>query len=194
MTPSRADLHPAQNRAFRELYAAARHVVNHYRALAEKLDEGALHDGAAAARRLLDALQRETRRYDLYGYPAAQNVGASAARARSGVGERFLERNQALRFAVLDVQHAVTLLGYLAAVSEANGNDDLVDFCRGWEATLLEVEQHVRAAAVDYGARPDTAIAPLHATPVGRAAHGLAQGVVGGLGEWFDRQAARRRG
>src|SRR5829696_2796675 len=141
MTPALDDLHPAQNRGFRELYAAARHVVNHYRTLAQILDEDALHEGAAAARRLLDDLQRETRRYDLHGFPAAQNVGATAARARTGVGERFLERNQALRFAVLDVQHVVTLLGYLASVSEVNGSRDLVDFCRGWEATMLAVEQ-----------------------------------------------------
>src|SRR5215204_5302268 len=158
MTPALDDLHPAQNRGFRELYAAARHVVNHYRALAQILDEEALHEGAAAARRLLDDLQRETRRYDLHGFPAAQNVGATAARARSGVGERFLERNQALRLAVLDVQHLVTLLGYLAAASETAGTDDLNDFCHRWEATMLEVEQHVRAAAVDAGARPDDAI------------------------------------
>ena len=194
MSPALEELHPAQNRAFRELYAATRHVVNHYRALAYKLDVGALHDGAAVARRLLDDLRRHTERYDLYGYPAAQGVGANAARARSSIGERFLERNQALRFAVLDVQHVTTLLGYLAAVSDANGNQDLVDFCHGWEASMLEVEQHVRAAAVDQGARPDESVEPLHPNAVGRAAHGLAQGVVGGLGEWFDRRAARRRG
>jgi hypothetical protein len=194
MSPALEDLHPAQNRQFRELYAATRHVVNHYRALGEKLDVDALREGAAVARRLLDDLRRHTERYGLYGFPAAQGVGANAARARTGVGERFLERNQALRFAVIDVQHVVTLLGYLAAVSETNGNDDLVDFCHTWEARMLEVEQRVRAAAVDFGRSPDQAIQPLHPTPVGRAAHGFAQGLVGGLGEWFDRNAGRRRG
>jgi hypothetical protein len=194
MSPSIEDLHPAQNRQLRELYAATRHVVNHYRALAQKLDIGALHDGAATARRLLDDLTRITERYDLYGFPAAQGVGANAARFRSGVGERFLERNQALRFAVVDVQHVVTLLGYLAAVSEVNGNQDLVDFCHSWEATMLEVEQRVRAAAVDIGRSPDYAIEPLHPTAVGRAAHGFAQGLVGGFGEWFDRKSGHRRG
>ena len=194
MSPSLDDLHPAQNRQFRELYAATRHVVNHYRALAQKLDVDALHDGAAAARRLLDDLRRQTERYGLYGYPAAQGVGANAARARTGVGERFLERNQALRFAVLDVQHVVTLLGYLASVSQANGNQDLVDFCHTWEATMLEVERAVRAAAVDLGQSPDYAIEPLDGSAVGRAAHGFAQGLVGGFGEWFDRTTGRRRG
>ena len=194
MSPSSDALHPAQNRGFRELYAATRQVVSHYRALAQKIDVEALHDGASAGRRLLDDLRRHTERYDLYGFPAAQGVGANAARARSGFGERFLERNQALRFAVLDVQHVVTLLGYLAAVSKANGNPDLIDFCHTWERTMLAVERDVRAAAVGIGESPDYAVEPLHGSPVGRAAHGFAQGLVGGLGEWFDRRAAKRRG
>jgi hypothetical protein len=193
VSPAIDDLHPAQNRGFRELYAAARHVVDHYRALAQKLDVEALHDGAAAARRLLDDLQRTTRPYDLHGFPAAQNVGATAATARSGVGERFLERNQALRLAVLDVQHVVTLLGYLAAISEANGNRDLTDFCHTWERTMLEAEQQVRAAAVDQGVRPGEAIEPLQDGIVGRAGHSV-QYAVGTVGEWFDRTVARRRG
>jgi hypothetical protein len=193
VSPSLDDLHPAQNRQFRELYAATRHVVNHYRDLAQKLDVDALHEGARQASSLLDDLRTHTERYGLFGYPAAQGVGANSARARTGVGERFLEVNQALRFAVVDVQHVVTLLGYLAAVSDTNGNQDLVDFCHKWEATMLEVEQRVRAAAVDVGRTPDYAIQPLHDSRVGRAAHGLAQGVVGGLGEWFDRQRGRRR-
>jgi hypothetical protein len=193
VSPALDDLHPAQNRGFRELYAAARQLVDHYRSLAELLPEDSLLEGAAVGRRLLDDLRTHTERYGLYGFPAAQNVGSSAARARSGVGERFLERNQALRLAVLDAQHVVTLLGYLAAVSETNRNDELADFCRRWETALLEVEQHVRAAAVDQGARPDDAVEPLHGSPVGRAAHSV-QNVVGSLGEWFDRRVARRRG
>jgi hypothetical protein len=191
MSPSLQDLHPAQNRAFRELYAATRHVVNHYRALYRLTGEDVLDQGAAAAGRLIDELGTQTPRYDLYGSPAAQNVGAGAARARNGVGERFLERNQAIRLAVLDVQHLVTLLGYLASVSETNGNDDLVEFCRRWEASMLEVEQHVRAVAVDQGQRPDQAVDPLHDSALGRAAHGV-QNVVGTVGEWVDRHAAGR--
>jgi hypothetical protein len=193
MSPSLDELHPAQNRGLRELYAATRQLVNHYRALGEVIDEDALLEGAAVGRRLLDDLRTQTGHYDLYGFPAAQNVGATAARARSGVGDRFLERNQALRFAVLDAQHVVTLLGYLAAVSETNGNDDLAEFCRRWEAAMLAAEQQLRAAAVDQGQRPDQAVAPLHDSHLGRAAHGV-QNVVGTFGEWFDRRAARRRG
>ena len=192
MSPSLDELHAAQNRGFRELYAAARHLVNHYRALGRRLDEPALHEGETAVRRLLDELRHETARYDLHGGPAAQGVGVNAARGRSGVADRFLERNQALRAAVLDIQHTVTLLGYLANASAANGNDDLADFCRRWEAAMLQAEQHLRAAAVDQGSRPDEAVEPLHGSPVGRAAHSV-QNVVGTLGEWFDRHAAQRR-
>jgi hypothetical protein len=87
----------------------------------------------------------------------------------------------------------VTLLGYLAAVSEANRNDDLVDFCRRWETAMLTPEQHLRAAAVDQGARPDDAVQPLHGSPLGRAAHSV-QNVVGTLGEWVDRRTGHHRG
>jgi hypothetical protein len=192
MSPSLDQLHPAQNRGFRELYAAARHVVNHYRALARHFDEPALTEAETAVRRLLDELREQTERYDLHGSPAAQNVGVTAARARSGVGDRFLERNQALRLAVLDIQHVVTLLGYLAAASETNGNADLAAFCSRWHGQLGSVEERVRQAAIEMGRRPDEATLPLDSSALGRAAHAVPQWV-GTVGEWFDRKAARRR-
>jgi hypothetical protein len=185
-------LHPAQNRGFRELYAAARHVVSHYRALDRELGEPALVEAERAARRLLDELSEHTARHDLHGFPAAQNVGVTAARARNGVGDRFLERNQALRLAVLDVQHVVTLLGYLAAASEANGNAELAAFCARWHDELGGVEERVRAAAVDSGRHPDEAVEPFDTSALGRAAHGVGYWF-GTFGEWFDRTAARRR-
>jgi hypothetical protein len=192
MSTPPGNLHPAQNRGFRELYAASRQIANHYGALGRRLDVPALDDGAAAARRLLDELREQTERFDLHGFPAAQNVGLTAARARSAVGDHFLERNQALRLAVLDVQHAVTLLGYLAAASETNGNADLAVFCTRWRDTLGEVEDRVRGAAVELGRTLDDAVEPLDPSPLGRAAHAVGYWV-GSFGEWFDRQAARRR-
>jgi hypothetical protein len=192
VSPSLGHLHPAQNRGFRELYAAARQVASHYRALGGRIDAPVLADGERAARRLLEELREQTARYDLYGYPAAQNVGVTAARARAAVGDRFLERNQALRMSVLDVQHVVTLLDYLARASDANGNPDLAAFCGRWHETLGEVEDRVRAAAAEMGARPAEAIEPLDTSAVGRAAHGIGYWV-GSFGEWFDRRAARRR-
>jgi hypothetical protein len=115
----------------------------------------------------------------------------TAARARAGVGDRFLERNQALRIAVLDVQHVVTLLGYLSRASAANGNDDLVEFCDSWQETLAVVEASVRQAAIDIGSDLDGSIEPLDSSPIGRAAHGVGYWV-GTFGEWFDRRVANR--
>ena len=192
MSPSLGDLHPAQNRGFRELFAALRHLVSHYRGLAQRVDDPALGHAEQTARRLLDELRDQTRRYDLHGGPAAQGVGINAARGRSGVTDRFLERNQALRLAVLDVQHVVTLLAYLGRVSETNGNADLAEFCERWRASMAEVEERVRSAAVDTGGDPAGAVEPVDPSAVGRAAHGVAYWV-GTFGERFDRRAARRR-
>ncbi|MEA2142055.1 MAG: hypothetical protein QOI64_485, partial [Solirubrobacteraceae bacterium] len=173
MSPSLEQLHPAQNRGFRELYAASRQVANHHRALAERLDLPAFGESADAARRLLDELRVQTARYDLHGQPAAQGVGVSGARARNGLLDRFLERNQAERIAVLDLQHVVTLLGYLATASETNGDADLAGFCRRWHGELREVESRVRDAAIDSGRDLEGAIEPFDPSPVGRAAHGV---------------------
>ena len=192
MTPSPEQLHPAQNRGFRELYATTRHLANHHRALAGRLGVPAFDESATAARRLLDELRTQTARFDLHGQPAAQGVGVSGARGRSDVVDRFLERNQASRVAVLDVQHVVTLLGYLATASETNGNSDLASFCRRWHAELREVESRVRDAAIDSGGDLDAAVEPFDSSAIGRAAHGVGYWV-GTFGEWFDRRAARHR-
>ncbi|MEA2442950.1 MAG: hypothetical protein QOJ12_242 [Thermoleophilales bacterium] len=192
MSASPDQLHPAQSRGFRELYAAARQVANHHRSLADRLAVPAFGESANAAQRMLDELRTQTARYDLHGQPAAQGVGVSGARARSSVVDRFLERNQAERIAVLDLQHVVTLLGYLATASETNGNSDLAGFCRRWHAELREVESRVRDAAIDSGRDLDAAVEPFDPSPVGRAAHGVGYWF-GTFGEWFDRRAARRR-
>jgi hypothetical protein len=192
MSPSIDELHPAQNRGFRELYGSARQVVDHYRALSARLDEPALAGAERATRQLLDELAEQTERYDLHGYPAAQSVGVTAARARSGVVDRFLERNQALRLALLELQHAVTLLGYLAAASEANGNADLAEFCSRWHEALGQHERLMRDAAIGIGRRLEEAVQPIDTSAAGRAAHGVGYWV-GTFGEWFDRRAAHRR-
>ena len=106
--------------------------------------------------------------------------------ARTQVADRFLERNQALRTAVLDIQHVVTLLGYQAQIAEAHGPADVAIFCNRWERDLAAVERAARRAAVRIGTDPDAAIEPLDSSPTGRAAYG-AQYVAGSIGEWFDR-------
>lgn len=182
-------MHETQHRGLRELYAATRHLVSHWSRLAPRLSGSPaaveLELGVASARELLTELGSLTPAYGLYGRPAAQGVGARLAGARNAVGDRFLERNQALRMAVLDVQHASTLLGYLARASAAAGDDALAAFAARWEERMLESERSVRAAAIAQGDDPDWAVAPVDPTSVGRAAHRLANGV-GTAGEWFD--------
>jgi hypothetical protein len=111
---------------------------------------------------------------------------------RGAVLDRFLERNQALRFAVEDLEHVTTLLGYLGTVSEARGDRTLSEFARSWERRLRRQVGTVRRAAIELGSNPDAAVQPLDASPAGRAAHRVAW-TVGAMGEWTDRQIARRK-
>jgi hypothetical protein len=186
------ELHPAENRGYRELYAFARQIASHWPSLAERLGGSAerpLREGAAAAEDLLAALEQKTAGYGLYGKPAAQGVGDSLAKTRRGVRDRFLERNQALRFAVSDVQHVVTLLGYLEQVARTRADDTLRSFCSDRRARLMQVERAARAAAIELGNDPDAAIQPLDSSAAGKVAHGAAN-AVGTVGEWLDRRAA----
>jgi hypothetical protein len=189
-------LHPAQNRGLRELYAFARQLVAHWTRLAERLgpapDSTALQAGVEAAGRLLAELADLTSDYGLYGFPAAQGVGARIAGVRNVVADRTLERNQALRLGLHDVQHLTALLAYLAALGEAHGDERMRDFCGRWERRLRRHESAVRRAVVAAAEAPDRAIEPLDSTRVGRAGHGLAN-AFGTFGEWFDRRAAERR-
>ena len=133
-------LHPAENRGYRELYAFARRLADHWSALASRLPaspaSSALADGARTAERLIAELEPLTAAHGLHGHPAAQGLGASLGVGRSFVRDRFLERNQAVRYAVADAALVRALLGYLAAVSEAGGNADLADFSARWEREL----------------------------------------------------------
>lgn len=188
-----SELHPAENRGYRELYAFARQITSHWTDLAQKMSgasaERPLRDGAAAAQDLIGGLEEITPEYGLYGKPAAQGVGDSLARTRRGVRDRFLERNQALRLAVSDLQHVVTLLGYLEQVARARGDDRLRGFCSDQRARLMPIERTARAAAIELGSNPDAAILPLDTSPAGKVAHGAAY-AMGTLGEWLDRRAS----
>jgi hypothetical protein len=194
--PDTASLHPSENRGYRELYATSRGLARHWVRLSERLGDPtatrALDDGAAAARRLLGELAEVGADQGLYGRPAAIGLGARFADLQSLAVDRFLERNQALRLAVAEVQHLRTLLAYLAAVGESRGAERRTRFCRGWESELESVERGARDAAVALGADPDAAVEPIDRSPVGRAAHKVAY-ATGAIGEWVDRQAARRR-
>ena len=190
-------LHPAENRGYRELYAFARSIALHWPKLAERINdasaERALLKGAAAAEELLRDLEARTPEYGLYGKPAAEGAGANIARARRDVRDRFLERNQALRLAVSDVQHVVTLLGYLERLARTRGDEGLRSFCSDERARLMPIERRARAAAVELGSKPDEAIEPLDRSTAGRVAHGAAY-AMGSVGEWLDRRAGNKQG
>ena len=108
---------------------------------------------------------------------------------RAAILDRFLERNQALRFAVDDLEHVTTLLAYLATVSGTRRAKKLTELCQGWERKMRRHVGAVRKAAVELASDPDAAIEPLDPSPVGKAAHATAV-AAGTAGEAFDRQAA----
>jgi hypothetical protein len=186
-------LTPAEHRALRELYAAARQLVAHWGALERALDgEAALAEGAAAGRELLAELPAETAPHGVHGRVAAQGVGVQLASARNAVGDAFLERNQALRIAVLDVQHVCTLLGYLERLATARGDGDLAAFHAAWGERLGQIERVARDAAMGAGDDPDAAVEPVRRSVIGKLAHGAAN-AVGTAGEWTDRRIGRAR-
>ena len=187
-------LHPAENRGYRELYVTGRQAAKRLSRMALSLDDAReqLDKATESLGKLLDELGPMTARHDLYGDVAAQGGGANLGAIRGAVFDRFLERNQALRLAVDDLEHVTTLLAYLATVSEGRGDTTLAEFCGSWERRMRRQVSAVRKAAVALGTTPDVAIEPLDPSAVGRAAHRAAW-AFGTVGEWTDRQVARRR-
>ena len=186
-------LFPAEHRALRELHLLARQLVGHWSRLGRRLggDAGAVMDrGAAAGRELLPELEREGEAHSVYGFPLAQGLGANTGGMR-GVGDLLLERNQALRAAILDMTHVTLLLGYLAALAERRDDADLAAFHRRWEERLRAVEEEARAVAVSEGRDPERAIEPAEPGSLGRAGHAVANGL-GTMGEAFDGSAVGR--
>jgi hypothetical protein len=191
-------LHPAEHRALRELHAAGRHLATHWARLAGRLGGAPakpLRDGAVRARGLCGELSKETAKHDLHGFPAAQGVGTQLAGLRNSAGDVVLERNQALRFAVLDAEHVATLLRYLAALADRREDVALAAFHRRWAGEIETARDAVRHAALALADDPDDAILPAEASALGRAGHGAAT-AVGTMGEALDGsplgRAARR--
>jgi hypothetical protein len=189
-------LHPAENRGYRELFFTARQTAKRLGRLVSAFDGipagEAIEKAAETVSTVLAELEPLTARHDLHGAVVAQGGGGNLGTVRGAVLDRFLERNQALRVAVDDLEHVATLLGYLAAVSEARGDSELPEACRSWERRVRRRLSAVRRAAVEIGADPDSAVQPLDDSAPGRAAHRVAW-TLGTVGEWTDRQLARRR-
>src|SRR4051812_38700027 len=190
-------LYAAEHRAYRELHATARQLESHWDKLARRLGDDLLVEGASQAGALLAGLeQRIGAAHHLHGQPAAQAVGARLAGFR-GVSDLMLERNQAFRTALLDLQHVTTLLGYLGALARSREDHDLGAWHEGWETRFSELEERVRAAVKALAHDPEGAIAPADEGALGRAGAKLGA-AVGTVGEAIDGSAlgrmARRRG
>jgi hypothetical protein len=189
-------MHPTEHRGLRELYAMARQLRNHWRALAERLyaeapqEAQALRSGAEVAGALLGELRDVTAARGLYGKPLAQGLGARLAGVHNGLLDTTLEVNQALRFAVLDVVHVVTLLDYLARAAAQDDDAELQRFLEEWAGRLRAQEDLLRAAAVALGDEPDRAVRACTPGLAGRVGHGAAS-ALGTFGEWVDRRSKR---
>jgi hypothetical protein len=189
-------LHPAEHRAYRELYAGCRQLVRRWRRLAPALHgtaaEIALQRGAEQTARLLVELGPRTAAYGLYGKPAAQNVGARIADLRAVIADRAADTGMVVRFSVLDLEYLTTLLRQLAELARTRRDLDLAGFCDEW-ANALEAELGaMREAAVDLGRDPERAAAPIDDSALSRTAHG-AGWLFGYFGEAFDRVVGERR-
>jgi hypothetical protein len=188
-------MHPAEHRALRELHVIARQLASHWDQLARRLDDdaaAALLAGAADARALIEDLAAATDARGLHARSAVA-LAARVASARPMAPDHLLERNQALRHALLDLQHCLTLLAYTAALAAASGDEPLRALLAGWEERLRPHERALRAAILALAARPDDAIAPAIPSMAGRVGLGLAA-TGGAIGEWVDERAARRSG
>lgn len=185
---SESSLYPAEHRALRELHATARQLASHWGRLAGRLGGAPatpLRDGAVRARGLCGELAKETAKHGLHGFPAAQGLGSQLAGLRNSAGDMVLERNQALRFAVLDAEHVTTLLLYLAALADRRDDVALAAFHRRWAGEIGAARDAVRDAAVALSGDPEDAVRPAEPSALGRAGHGAAT-AVGTLGEAFD--------
>ena len=197
MSTERTELHPAEHRAYRELYAACRQLITRWRRIASALEGTAiaerLKDGAAETSVLLTELGPRTATYGLYGSPMAQGMGARIADLRTVIADRGGDTGLVVRSAVLDMEHVTTLLRHLAELARARGDRSMAGFCEEWAGRLESNLDAVREAAVELGADPDRTSAPLDESVVNRAAHGVGW-VFGSVGEAVDRLISRRRG
>jgi hypothetical protein len=189
-------LHPAEHRAYRELYASARQLIRRWRRLAPALEGTpageSLERGVAETEALLAALGPRTAAYGLHGGPTAQGLGARIADVRAAIVDRGADTGLVVRFAVLDIEYLTTLLRQLAELARAREDHDLAGFCEEWAGRLESELDAVREGAVELGTDPDRTAAPLDDSLANRASHGVGW-VFGSIGEAVDRAVGRRR-
>lgn len=196
MATERPKLHPAEHRAYRELYAVSQHLIHRWARLGTLLEQipvgESLQRGAAQAQRLIEELKPRTEAFGLYGSPMAQGLGAGLADLRTGITDRGADTGLVVRFAVLDAEHVTTLLRQLAELARARDDHDLSGFCEEWAVRFESQLDAVRQAAIELGSDPDRVAAPVVDSVVNRAAHGLGW-TFGAVGEGIDRLAGLRR-
>src|SRR3954454_10464214 len=146
-----------------------------------------LRAGAQAAGGIVEELRTHARARDLEVGPAALQVAGRLARARPLAPDGALERNQALRFALLDAEHVLTLIDYLAELALADEDVEGHAVCAAWASRLRPIERNMRRHAVDLGKDPDAAVEPIS------VAHKL-QYAIGWIGEATDRLRRPRGG
>ena len=192
----RTSLHPAEHRAYRELYAASRQLITRWRRVGSALEDTPVGErlkaGAAETSVLLTELAPRTASYGLYGSPTAQGMGARIADLRTAFVDRSGDTGLVVRSAVLDMEHVTTLLRHLAELARARSDRNMAGFCEEWAGRLESTLDAVREAAVELGADPDRTSAPLNDSTVNRAAHRVGW-VFGSIGEAVDKALGRRR-
>ena len=150
-------------------YAMARQLASHWTRLGGRL-------GGAPGEALARRRERRARAAARAGRAAPPRTGCTASRPRRAsaggspalrnvAGDLVLERNQALRAAVLDVAHVTTLLAYLAALADRRGDAMLAAWHRRWEVRLREARGARDGDASSRWPRtPDDAILPASQT------------------------------
>ena len=196
MTDENSKLHPAEHRAYRELYVSARHLSHRWARVGTLLDDlpigERLQRGAAEAERLLEELPARTEAYGLYGRPMAQNLGATLADLRTGIADRGGDTGMVARFSILDGEHLTTLLRQLAELARSRDDREMAGFCEDWAIRFEPYLDAVREAAVELGKDPDRTAAPVADTVLNKAAHGIGW-TFGAFGEGVDQLAGRLR-
>jgi hypothetical protein len=190
-------LHPAENRAYRELYVSSRQLVNRWSRLISALRDTpyaeVLERGRNRVERLLTELGPRTAAYGVHGGPAAQGLGARIADVRGAITDRAVDTGMVMRLAVLDIDHVATLLGQLAELARARDDTELATFCREWQRTVTPDVKATRTTAIAVGAAPDRAAAPLDQSIIGRTTHRVGW-AFGAVGETVDRFTPARLG
>jgi hypothetical protein len=193
---AKRNLNPAEHRAYRELYASCRQLINRWRRLAPALEGTAaaksLEKGSGQIEELLAKLGPKTASYGLHGGPTASVIGARIAGIRSAFVDRGADTGMVVRFAVLDIEHVATLLTQLTELARARKDDKLAEFCESWGTRVRSDVNAIRRAAVKLGSEPERAAAPLDDSLPTRAAHRVGW-AFGSVGEAVDRLASRRR-